>query len=172
MALRSIRTIGDEILLRPSREVTELTPRLKELIGDMYDTLYEADGVGLAAVQVGVLRRIIVIDVGDGPITLINPRLLEKSGEQKGNEGCLSVPGKVGLVTRPNYVKILYYDENMQPQELEATELLARGICHELDHLEGELYVDRVEGELKDVEEEEEENEGKGKGKGKGRGRK
>ncbi len=157
MALRSIRTIGDELLTKKSREVTEMTPRLKELIGDMYDTLYDADGVGLAAVQVGVLRRIIVLDIGEGPITLINPRIVEKSGEQRGNEGCLSVPGKVGIVTRPSYVKVLYLDENMEPQELEATELLARGVCHELDHLEGSLYVDKVEGELRDLEAEEEE---------------
>lgn len=157
MALRTIRVMGDEILSKKSKEVTEMTPKVRELIDDMFETLYEADGVGLAAVQVGVLKRIIVIDVGeDDPIVLINPKIVEKSGEQKGNEGCLSVPGKTGVVTRPNYVKVVYLDENMQPQEKEGTELLARAICHELDHLEGEIYVDKVEGDLMDVKNEDE----------------
>ncbi len=161
MALRQIREIGDEILAKPCRDVKEVTPRVRELIDDMLDTLYEADGVGLAAPQVGVLKKIVVIDTGEDPHILINPKLLETSGEQTGNEGCLSVPGKYGKVTRPNYVKVSYMDENMEPQILEGTELLARAICHEMDHLEGKLYVDLVEGELKDVEDmesEEEEN--------------
>lgn len=157
MALRQIREIGDEILLKECREVKEVTPRVRELIDDMFDTLYEANGVGLAAPQVGVLKRIVIIDCGDDPHVLINPRIIESSGEQTGSEGCLSVPGKAGLVTRPNYVKVIYYDENMEQQELEGTELLARAVCHELDHLDGKLYVDLVEGELKDVEELEEE---------------
>ena len=115
----------------------------------MFDTMYEADGVGLAAPQVGVLKRIVTIDVtGENPILLINPVILESSGEQTGNEGCLSVPGKTGVVTRPNYVKVKAYDENLDPFELEGTELLARAICHELEHLEGHLYVEKVEGEL------------------------
>ena len=153
MALREIREIGDEILLKPCREVKEITPRVRELIDDMFETLYDADGVGLAAPQVGILKRIIIIDTGDDPHVLINPKLIETSGEQRGNEGCLSVPGKYGTVTRPNYVKVVYYDEDMQQRELEGTELLARAICHEMDHLEGKLYVDMVEGGLHNVEE-------------------
>ncbi len=134
-----------------------MTPKIKELIDDMFETLYEADGVGLAAVQVGVLKRIIVIDIGDeDPFVLINPRIVEKSGEQTGNEGCLSVPGKTGIVTRPNFVKVVYLDENLQPCEREGTELLARALCHELDHLDGKVYVDLVEGELQDVKQEQE----------------
>ena len=156
MALRQIREIGDEILNKECREVKEVTPRVKELIDDMFETLYEANGVGLAAPQVGVLKRIVVIDCGDDPHVLINPKIVETSGEQTGTEGCLSVPGKAGLVTRPMYAKVVYFDENMEQQELEGTELLARAICHELDHLNGKLYVDLVEGELKDVEELEE----------------
>lgn len=160
MAIRNIREIGDEVLTKRCKEVTEVTPRIKELIEDMLDTLYEADGVGLAAVQVGVLKRIVVIDVGDGPWILINPRIVETSGEQTGNEGCLSVPGKTGIVTRPNYVKCVALDVDLKPYELEGTELLARAICHELDHLDGKLYVEKVEGELQDtvdyIEEEEE----------------
>ncbi len=151
MAIRNVRQIGDAVLEKTCKEVKEVTPRTKELIEDMLDTMYEADGVGLAACQVGILKRIVVIDAtGDEPHVLINPRILETSGEQTGNEGCLSVPGKHGTVTRPNYVKVLAYDEEMKPFELEGTELLARAICHEVDHLEGKLYVDKVEGELRD----------------------
>lgn len=149
MALRNIREIGDPVLNKACKEVKEITDRTKELIDDMFDTMYEADGVGLAAPQVGILKRIVTIDVtGEDPILLINPVILESSGEQTGNEGCLSVPGKTGVVTRPNYVKVKAYDENLDPFELEGTELLARAICHELEHLEGHLYVERVEGEL------------------------
>ncbi|GFI01852.1 MAG: peptide deformylase [Lachnospiraceae bacterium] len=149
MALRNIREIGDPVLNKACKEVKEITDRTKELIDDMFDTMYEADGVGLAAPQVGVLKRIVTIDVtGENPILLINPVILESSGEQTGNEGCLSVPGKTGVVTRPNYVKVKAYDENLDPFELEGTELLARAICHELEHLEGHLYVEKVEGEL------------------------
>ncbi len=153
MALRQIREIGDEILQKKCREVKEVTPRVRELIDDMFETLYEADGVGLAAPQIGILKRIIVIDIGEDPHVLINPVLLETSGEQRGNEGCLSVPGKYGVVTRPNYARVSYYDENMEQKELEGTELLARAICHELDHLDGKLYVDLAEDGLHDVEE-------------------
>ena len=157
MALRTIRVMGDEILTKKSKEITEMTPKIKQLIDDMFETLYNADGVGLAAVQVGILKRLIVIDLGEDeePLVLINPKIVERSGEQKGNEGCLSVPGKTGVVTRPNYVKVVYLDENMQPQEKEGTELLARAICHEVDHLEGEIYVDKVEGDLMDLKQEE-----------------
>lgn len=150
MALRNIRTIGDEVLTKTCKEVKEMTPRTKMLIEDMLDTMYEANGVGLAAPQVGILKRIVVIDVtGDEPYILINPRILETDGEQVGQEGCLSVPGKQGQVTRPNYVKAEALDINMEPFILEGTELLARAICHELDHLDGHLYVEKVEGELK-----------------------
>ena len=149
MAIRNIREIGDPVLNKKCKEVNELTDRTRELIDDMFETMYDADGVGLAAPQVGILKRIVVIDVtGEDPILLINPVIMESSGEQRGYEGCLSVPGKNGMVTRPNYVKIKAYNEEMKPFELEGTELLARAICHELEHLDGHLYVERVEGDL------------------------
>ncbi len=122
--------------------------------------MYEANGVGLAAPQVGVLKRIFVVDVtGEEPHVFVNPKILETSGEQTGQEGCLSVPGKCGIVTRPNHVKIGAYDENMEYFELEAEELLARAICHENDHLDGHLYVEKIEGRLLDVNEISEEEE-------------
>ena len=153
MALRKIREIGDDILNKTCKEITEMTPRLRNLIEDMIDTMYEANGVGLAAPQVGVLKRVVVIDTtGEGPYVFINPRIVESSGEQTGQEGCLSVPGKSGEVTRPNYVKAVALDIDMKPFEVEATELFARAICHELDHLDGHLYVEKVEGDLMDVE--------------------
>jgi peptide deformylase len=153
MAIRKIREMGDPVLTKHCKEVTEVTPRIKELIDDMFDTLYEANGVGLAAPQVGILKRIVVIDAtGEDPILLINPRILETSGEQEGYEGCLSVPGKTGYVKRPNYVKAIAYDEELKPFEIEGTELLARAICHELDHLDGHLYVEKVEGPLLNAE--------------------
>ncbi|MBE5862695.1 MAG: peptide deformylase [Lachnospiraceae bacterium] len=152
MAIRNIREMGDPILEKTCKEVKEMTPRIRELIEDMLDTMYEANGVGLAAPQVGILKRIVVIDVtGEDPYILINPKILETSGEQNGPEGCLSVPGKSGIVTRPNYVKATALDINMRPYEIEGEELLARAICHELDHLDGHLYVEKVEGELMDV---------------------
>lgn len=152
MAIRNIREIGEEVLTKVCKEVKEMTPRTRELIEDMLDTMYEANGVGLAAPQVGILKRIVVIDVtGEDPYVLINPRIVEMSGEQTGAEGCLSVPGKSGTVTRPNYVKAVALDADMKPFELEGTELLARAICHELDHLDGHLYVEKVEGELQNV---------------------
>ena len=161
MAIRKIREVGefgDSVLRKPCKEVKEITPRVQDLINDMFDTLYEADGVGLAAPQVGILKRIAVIDVtGEDPILLINPKVLETSGEQTGYEGCLSVPGKTGRVTRPNYAKILAYNENMEPFEIEGTELRARAMLHELDHLEGQIYVEKVEGPLQDVEDVEDE---------------
>ena len=157
MAIRNIREIGDEVLTKRCKEVTEITPRIKELIEDMLETMYEANGVGLAAPQVGILKRIVVIDTtGEDPHILINPRIVESSGEQTGQEGCLSVPGKSGQVTRPNYVKAVAMDVNMKSFELEGPELLARAICHELDHLDGHLYVEKVEGELQDVKHDEE----------------
>lgn len=157
MATRQIRTIGDDILKKACKPVKEMTPRLEELITDMFETMYEANGVGLAAPQVGVLKQLVVIDVEDGnQYVLINPEILETSGSQTGSEGCLSVPGKSGTVTRPNWVKVRALDENMEPYELEGEELLARAILHECDHLKGELFVDLVEGELLDAQAEEE----------------
>ena len=156
MALRNIREMGDPVLNKVCKEVKEVTPRTKELIQDMIETMYEANGVGLAAPQVGILKRIVVIDcTGEDLIVMINPKIMETSGEQTGGEGCLSVPGKSGMVTRPNYVKAVYYNENMELCEVEGTELLARAICHELDHLDGHLYVEKVEGDLVDVSDEE-----------------
>lgn len=145
-------------MTKKCREITEITPKIRQLAEDMIDTMYEANGVGLAGPQVGVLKRIVVIDIGEGPIVMINPVLLETDGEQTGDEGCLSLPGKAGCVTRPNYVKARAFDENMQEFEIEGTELLARAICHELDHLEGHMYTEKVEGELHDVTYEEEED--------------
>ena len=157
MAIRNIRIMGDPILEKVCKEVKEVTPRTQELIDDMLETMYDANSVGLAAPHVGILKRIVVIDVtGEDPIVLINPRILETSGEQTGGEGCLSLPGKSGTVTRPNYVKVRAYDRNMKPFEMEGTELLARAFCHEIDHLDGHMYVEKVEGELTDVEEVEE----------------
>ncbi len=152
MALRQIRVLGDPVLTKVCKEVTEITPRTLELIDDMFDTMYEANGVGLAAPQVGILKRICVVDVTyEDPILLINPRVVETSGEQTGSEGCLSYPGKCGEVTRPNYVKVVYFDENMQEQTIEGTELLARALLHEIDHLDGHMYVEKVNGEIMDV---------------------
>lgn len=160
MAIRNIREIGDEVLNKVCKEVTQMTPRTRELIEDMLETMYEANGVGLAAPQVGILKRIVVIDVtGEDPYVMINPRIVESSGEQTGPEGCLSVPGKSGTVTRPNYVKAVALGVNMNPYEVEATELFARAICHELDHLDGHLYVEKVEGPLQEVSYEEDEEE-------------
>lgn len=151
MALRNIRELGDDVLRKICKPVKEVTPKIQELIDDMFETMYEADGVGLAAPQVGMLKRIVVIDIGDGnPLVMINPEILETSGSQTGYEGCLSVPGKSGVVTRPNYVKARAYDENMEQYVVEGEELLARAICHEIDHLDGKLYVDKVEGKLYD----------------------
>ena len=148
MALRTIRVEGDPVLTKVSRPVDKMTPRNHELIMDMLDTMYDAMGVGLAAPQVGILKRIVVIDVGEGPIVLINPEILETSGEQTGDEGCLSVPGMAGQVTRPNYVKVKALDIDMNEVEYEGEGLLARAFCHEIDHLDGKMYTDLVEGEL------------------------
>ena len=159
MAVREIRVQGDAVLEKVCKEVKALTPRNLVLIEDMLDTMYEAQGVGLAAPQVGILKRIVVIDVGEGPIILINPEILETSGEQTGDEGCLSVPGLAGQVTRPNYVKVRALDENMEEVIYEGEGLLARAFCHELEHLDGHLYVEKVEGELHEPVYEEEEDE-------------
>ena len=151
MALRTIRVQGDSVLTKKSRTVDKMTPRIGELITDMLDTMYDAMGVGLAAPQVGILKRIVVIDVGEGPIVLINPEILETSGEQTGDEGCLSVPGMAGQVTRPNYVKVKALDVNMEEQIYEGEGLLARAFCHEIDHLDGKMYTELEEGELHKV---------------------
>ena len=151
MGRRTIRVEGDPVLTKKSRPVEEMTPKISELITDMLDTMYDAMGVGLAAPQVGILKRIVVIDVGEGPIVLINPEILETSGEQTGDEGCLSVPGMAGQVTRPNYVKVKALDVNMEEVIYEGEELLARAFCHEIDHLDGKMYTELVEGELHKV---------------------
>lgn len=149
MAIRNIREMGDSVLNKVCKEVKEMNGRTMDLIDDMFDTMYEADGVGLAAPQVGILKRIFVVDTtGEDPMVFINPEIIETDGEQRGYEGCLSVPGKSGMVTRPNYVKVRALDENLEEFELEAEELLARAILHENDHLDGHLYVERVEGDL------------------------
>ena len=156
MALRTIREYGDDVLAKKCKDVKEITPRIQELVADMLETMYEANGVGLAAPQVGILKRVVVIDCspeGDQPIVMINPEILETSGEQTGYEGCLSLPGKSGVVTRPNYVKAKAFDLEGKEYIIEGEELLARAICHELDHLDGHMYVEKVEGDLVDNEE-------------------
>lgn len=154
MAIRQIRTMGDPILEKKCKEVKEVNERILELIDDMFETMYDANGVGLAAPQIGILKRIVVIEIDEeNSYVLINPVILEVDGEQVGYEGCLSVPGKTGIVKRPNHVKVKALDENMEEFILEGEGLLARAICHECEHLEGELYVDKVSGELRDVSE-------------------
>lgn len=151
MATRNIRIMGDDVLKKECRPVKEMNRKLELLIGDMLDTMYEANGVGLAAPQVGILKQVAVVDVspdGDSPIVLINPEILETDGTQTGEEGCLSLPGKSGVVTRPNYVKVRALNTEMQEVIYEGTELLARAFCHEIDHLHGKMYVEKVEGEL------------------------
>lgn len=160
MAILNVRQLGDEILTKKCKPVRLITGRIREIVEDMYDTMYDAGGVGLAAPQVGILKRIVVIDVtpSDDPesgepaepmrYTMINPVILETSGEQRGYEGCLSYVGMSGIVTRPEKVKVRYTDENGDVYELEGEGLLARAICHECDHLEGVMYTEHVEGEV------------------------
>ncbi len=160
MALRNIRIQGDPILTKECRKIEKMTPKIRELIQDMFDTMYDAYGVGLAAPQVGILKQVVVIDTtGEDPHVLINPEILETSGSQTGDEGCLSLPGMSGTVTRPNYVKVKAYNENMEEIILEGTELLARAICHETDHLHGKMYTELVEGELRRTNYEEDDEE-------------
>lgn len=165
MALRNIREIGDPILNQRAKEVREMTPNLHALIEDMVETMRHANGVGLAAPQVGVLKRLVVIECEEGELhVLINPEIVERDGEQTGYEGCLSVPGKTGIVTRPNHVKVKALNENMEPVTVEGEELLARALCHELDHLDGHLYTEMAEElytneELEEVQAEEDEDE-------------
>ena len=154
MRIRNLRTMGDECLRKKCKEIKSISPRIRLLAEDMLDTMYAANGVGLAAPQVGILKRMVVIDVdGEHPYILINPEILETSGEQTGYEGCLSVPGKSGIVTRPNYAKVRATGLDGKEFILEGEELLARAICHECDHLDGIIYVDKVEGDLIDNEE-------------------
>lgn len=151
-----IRKEGESVLRKKCKPITEITPKIVELADDMLDTMYDANGCGLAAPQVGMLKRLVVIDVGEGPVVLINPEIIETSGEQTGNEGCLSIPGKMGTVTRPNYVKAKAVDITGQNIIVEGEELMARALCHEIEHLDGILYIDKMEGELMDVDAEEE----------------
>ena len=146
MAIRTIRVDEDPVLRKKSREVTEFDEKLKILVDDMIETMHDADGVGLAAPQIGILKRVVVIDLydGEGPVALINPRMIEESGVQIGEEGCLSLPGKHGTVKRPLGVRVEFEDVEGNTFEIEGEELLARALCHEIDHLEGILYIDRA----------------------------
>lgn len=160
MAIREVRTIGDEVLGKISKPVKAVDERTLQIIEDMFETMYETGGVGIAAPQVGILKRIVCMDVGDGSqYLMINPEIIELSGEQTGMEGCLSVPGKRGQVTRANYAKVKAFNENMEEIIIEGEGLLARCIQHECDHLDGILYVTKVEGELVDKEVDEDEDE-------------
>ncbi|MBQ8923269.1 MAG: peptide deformylase [Lachnospiraceae bacterium] len=160
MAIRKIRYDGDDILRKKCKPVEKMTGRIETLIDDMFDTMYEANGVGLAAPQVGVLKRIVVIDVCDGnPLALINPVIVSSDGEQEGEEGCLSLPGLSGNVKRPNHVVCKALDRNMNEITVEGEELLARAICHELDHLDGILYKDLATDGLHSIDAPSEENE-------------
>lgn len=153
MALRQIRYDGDDILRKKCKEVKDMTKRTEVLIQDMFDTMYDAEGVGLAAPQVGILKRIVVIDVDyENPYVLINPVIIEREGEQTGDEGCLSLPGKVATVTRPNRVVCKCLNADMQEVTIEGEGLLARAICHEVDHLDGILYKDVAEEPLRDIQ--------------------
>lgn len=152
MALRKILTEQDPALHKVCRPVTDFNRRLHVLLDDMTDTLLDAGGVGLAAPQVGILRRVVVVDTGDEVLELINPEIIETSGEQEGPEGCLSVPGKYGIVKRPNVVKVRAQDRNGEWFEAEGEELIARCFCHEVDHLDGHLYTELVSRYLTDEE--------------------
>ena len=157
MAVRVIRLDSDPILRKKSRHIDEINDRTLELLDDLVDTMVEAEGVGLAAPQIGVLRRAVVVDVGDGPIKMVNPVIVSDEGEEIQPEGCLSVPGYSGLVERPLKISVKYTDEKGEEVILEAEELLARAICHEIDHLEGILYTDKATDIQRIVEEEENE---------------
>lgn len=145
MAIRKIKKFGDEVLNKKCRPVEEINQRIITLLDDMFDTMYDADGVGLAAPQVGILRRVVTIDVGEGPIELINPEIIASEGEQTGSEGCLSYPGKYGQVTRPNKVTVRAQNRRGKWFEMTGEGLLARAFCHEIDHLDGHLFRELVE---------------------------
>lgn len=148
MAIRTIRTDEDPLLKKKSREVKEINDRITTLLDDMLETMYDADGVGIAAPQVGILRRAIALDVGDGPLKLINPEIIDQEGSEIDVEGCLSVPNFNGTVERPAWVKVRYLDENGEQKEVEATGLFARCLCHEIDHLDGILFTDKYIDEI------------------------
>ena len=160
MGIRKIREMGDDILRKHSKPIKDMTPRIRQLIADMFETMYDDNGVGLAAPQVGILKRLFVIDCGDPetleprPYVFINPEILETRGEVTDSEGCLSIPGRFAPVPRPEWVKVRALDKNMQEFTLEAEGLLARCICHENDHLDGILYVDKATGPVEYVKEE------------------
>ena len=142
MAIRRVVKNGDPLLRKRAREIIEINERIIGIIEDMTETLYKENGIGIAAPQIGILKRIVVIDNGDGPIELINPVILSSEGVQEGTEGCLSVPGQFGLVKRPAYVRIKALDRNGKRVELLGDGMLARAFCHEIDHLEGKLFID------------------------------
>ncbi len=153
MALRKIVTIEDSVLRKTSRPVVKFDEKLWTLLDDMKDTLKKADGVGLAAVQVGILRRVVIVDVGDGkPVELINPEIVEQSGEQEGQEGCLSLPGEWGIVSRPEFVKVRAQNRKGQWCMHKGEGLKARCFCHEIDHLDGIVFTDRAKHMLTDEE--------------------
>ena len=142
MALRTIRKDGDEILRKKSKPVKEVTENIRLLVEDMLETMKEANGVGLAAPQVGILKRVIVVDIGEGPIAMINPEIINSCGTQEGYEACLSVPGKSGVVIRPKELSVKFWDLDGQEVNIEAEDFFARAICHEIDHLDGRLFID------------------------------
>jgi peptide deformylase len=154
MALRNLRKLPDPLLRKISRPIEKIDDRILVLIDDMVETMYHEKGVGLAAPQIGVLKRLVVIDIGEGPIALINPKVIETSGKQKDTEGCLSVPGKIGIVERPEYVKVSALNENNEEFFIEGEGLMARALLHEIDHLDGRLYIDIAE-EVMDADGEE-----------------
>lgn len=158
MGLRTIRIDGDPLLRKVSREVKEVDDRIRVLLDDMVETMHHANGIGLAAPQVGILRRVIVVDVGEGIYKMINPEILEREGSDIQIEGCLSIPGFNGTVERPTSIKVKYLDENSEEKIIEAEDLFARCICHEIDHLNGVLFTDIFidEVDLSDMETENE----------------
>ena len=158
MAIRKIMVLGeDDVLRKHARRVDKFDKRLRTLLDDMADTMYKADGVGLAAPQVGILKRVVVIDVGDGLIELVNPEIVAAEGKVEGPEGCLSVPGRRGMVERPERVTVTAQNRDGKPIQIEATELLAVCLCHEIDHLDGVLYVDKMTEEITDQNDSEDE---------------
>ena len=155
MGIRKIVTLGDEALRKNCKKQDKFDRKLATLLKDMADTMYKAEGVGLAAPQVGILRRIAVVDVTEdhsGLLEMINPEIISREGHQTGREGCLSLPGRQGVVTRPMKVTVRFQDRNGDPYELETEGFEARAVCHELDHLDGRLYIDVMDRELSEEE--------------------